>query len=120
MEPKFKRAMIVVTADPRKSSRVAEAVRIAAGVGGWEKVNVTLCLAEDARRVLADTVDDLVNGDIFENYLPILVEGEPRLYVLESPRRLKGQRDERYARVPEISIKGLAEMCREADMLLRF
>ncbi len=117
---KLKRVTIVVSADPRKSGRAAEAVRIAAGVGGWEKVEVKLCLVADARRILAETVDDLVNGEVFENYLPLLAEGESRLYVVEAPRRLKLPRDERYAQVPTIGMKDLAEMCREGDLVLRF
>lgn len=120
MKPELKQVMIVVTADPRKSGRAAEAVRIAAGVGGWEKVAVKLCLAGEARRVLAETVDDLVNGEVFESYLPLLVEGEARLYVLDSGRRLKVQQDERYGQIEKVGVKVLAGMCREAEMVLRF
>jgi len=120
MKPKLKRVMIVVMADPRKSGRAAEAVRIAAGVGGWEKVAVTLCLAGEARRVLGETVDDLVNGEVFESYLPLLVDGEARLYVLDSGRKLKVKRDGRYEQISEVGVKVLAEMCRETEMVLRF
>ena len=48
------RLLLIVTTDPRISPRPAEAVRIAAGVGAWQKIDVTLYLRDAA--VLADAV----------------------------------------------------------------
>jgi hypothetical protein len=120
MERSLKKAMIVVTADPRDSGRVAEAVRIAAGVGAWEKVTVNLCLANESILALGETVDDLVNGDVFENYLPLLLDGDSRLSILAGSAMSAAARDSRYAAVPVIDPSTLGRFCREADVVLRF
>lgn len=107
-----KNVLIVVTSDPRENGRAAEAVRIAAGVGGWEKVAVKVCLCGEAGRILDGMPDDFVNGEVFEAYLPLLLEGEPRVSVLADGDVQKV--------VPTISINDLAVLGREADSLLRF
>jgi len=68
------RALFIITTDPRVSPRPAEAIRIAAGVSVWEKVEVTLYLRGDARRALDEFADELVDGDHFTRYLPLLAE----------------------------------------------
>jgi hypothetical protein len=68
------RALFIVTTDPRVSPRPAEAVRIAAGVGVWEKVDVTLYLRGAATRALGEFADELVDGENFTRYLPLLAE----------------------------------------------
>ena len=68
-------ALFIVTSDPRQTGRVAEAVRIAAGVGAWPQVEVTLYLHGDAALALGDDAEDLIDGDNFTRYLPMLAEG---------------------------------------------
>ena len=111
----YKNVLIIVTADPRVNGRAAEAVRIAAGVGGWEKVSVKLCLCGEARRVLVESPDDLVKGEIFEQYLPMLREGESRLRALVGGADLVLPED-----VLQISVSELAAWGRETESVLRF
>ena len=70
-----RRALFIVTSDPRQTGRVAEAVRIAAGVGAWPQVEVTLYLHGDAVLALGEDAEDLIDGDNFIRYLPMLAEG---------------------------------------------
>ena len=75
-----RRALFLVTSDPRQTGRVAEAVRIAAGVGAWPQVEVTLYLHGDAALALGEDAEDLIDGDYFTRYLPMLAEtGRPIL-----------------------------------------
>lgn len=68
-------ALFIVTSDPRQTGRVAEAVRIAAGVGAWPQVEATLYLHGDAALALGEDAEDLIDGDNFIRYLPMLAEG---------------------------------------------
>ncbi len=75
-----RRALFIVTSDPRQTGRVAEAVRIAAGVGAWPQVEVTLYLHGHATLALGEDAEDLIDGDNFTRYLPMLAEaGRPFL-----------------------------------------
>jgi hypothetical protein len=66
--------LFIITSDPRTSPRPAEAVRIAAGVGAWRKVTVTVYLSGPAVLVLSEFTDDLADGENFSRYLPLVKE----------------------------------------------
>jgi len=66
--------LFIVTSDPRTNPRPAEAVRIAAGVGAWRKVGVTVYLHGPAVLVLGEFADDLPDGNNFSRYLPLVSE----------------------------------------------
>jgi sulfur relay (sulfurtransferase) DsrF/TusC family protein len=66
------KALFVIVSDPRKSHRPAEAIRIAAGVAAWKKVDVSVYLYGDAARILDDTTGDFVDEEHFTRYLPML------------------------------------------------
>ena len=66
----------MVDSDPRTSPKPAEAVRIAAGVGVWEKAEVTLYLRGAAVLALGEFAEDLIDGENFARYLPVLAESE--------------------------------------------
>ncbi len=116
MSELVKNVLLVVTADPRESGRAAEAIRIAAGIGGWDKVSVKLCLCGEARRVLAETTDDLINGEVCESYLPILLESEDKVHLLA----VEHEAGAPYPNVSSVTVSQLAAMGREADSVLRF
>lgn len=67
--------LFIVTSDPRRSHRPAEAIRIAAGVGAWKKVATHLYFRGAAVLCLGEFVDDLVQGGSIERYLPTAAEG---------------------------------------------
>jgi hypothetical protein len=112
-----KNVLIIVTSDPRSDGRAAEAVRIAAGIGGWEKVAVTLCLCGEARRPLDEPADDFINGEIFEQYLPVLLEEPSRVCVLDGGTPA-GQGQSALARL--VTVRELAAMGRKSESVLRF
>jgi len=66
------KALFVIVSDPRTSHRPAEAVRIAAGVAAWKKVDVSLYLHGDAARILDESAGDFVDEEHIERYLPML------------------------------------------------
>lgn len=68
------RTLVSISEDPRESHRPAEAVRIAAGIGGWSKTDVDVLLLGPASRVLSPWADEFVDGENYEHYLPILRE----------------------------------------------
>ena len=78
--------LVIVDSDPRVSSRPAEAIRIAAGVGIWKKVDITLYLRGPAILGLGEWVDDLKDEDNFSRYLPLVTEsGRPVLVQKDAP-----------------------------------
>ena len=66
------KALFVIASDPRTSHRPAEAIRIAAGVSAWKKVDVSLYLHGEAARMLDDAAGDFVDEEHIERYLPML------------------------------------------------
>jgi hypothetical protein len=76
--------LISVATDPRISHRPAEAIRIAAGIGSWNKTDVTLLLRGPGRLILSEFTDDFMDEDNFSRYLPIVMESGRPVYVAES------------------------------------
>lgn len=75
------RALFIVTGDPRKSARPAEAIRIAAGVGTWKKTDITVYLRDAAVLALSEYADELVDEDNYVRYFPIVAEFGRPIYV---------------------------------------
>ncbi|HEY1169799.1 MAG TPA: hypothetical protein VGH19_00390 [Verrucomicrobiae bacterium] len=113
MSEAAKKVLIVVTSDPRANGKAAEAVRIAAGVGSWEKVAVIVCFCGEARRVIADEPDDLINGEVISSYLPLLQENPEAVRVLVE----NGMHD---CGIAAITLPQLAELGRGMDNVMRF
>ncbi|MGE3308823.1 MAG: hypothetical protein AB7O66_02550 [Limisphaerales bacterium] len=112
-------ALVIVSSDPRTSPRPAEAVRIAAGVGAWKKVRVTLALWGPAVLALSEFPDDLVDDDNFSRYLPIIGELEQPVYV-EAGAPLLGELGEAPVKFEAIDPARLARLAAENDCVLRF
>jgi len=68
------RTLITITQDPRESHYPAEAIRIGAGIGSWRKTEVNFLLHGPSSRVLAPDAGQLVDGENYEHYLPIIRE----------------------------------------------
>jgi hypothetical protein len=81
------RALVTVTEDPAASHRPAEAVRIAAGLGGWNKLEVDLLLQGPASRVLSPWAEEFVDGENYGHYLPILRERQRPAYLAPGAER---------------------------------
>ena len=111
--------LVIVASDPRSSHRAAEAIRIAAGVAAWRKVEVTLYLAASAVLALSSDVDDFVNQESFTQFLPMLTEsGRPIL--AEAGAAALAQIGEPAVPFEAISAAELAARSARATNLLRF
>lgn len=66
-----KNLAVVIQEDPRKSHRPVEALRIALGLAAGTH-RVTVVLLGEARRLISEETDDIIDVDILEKYLPSL------------------------------------------------
>jgi hypothetical protein len=81
MRPPAISVLLIVNSDPRTSARPAEAVRVAAGLSQSDQVQVTIYLRAAARLVLSLPDEDLVNGDVIRQFLPLVAQPKnPILY----------------------------------------
>lgn len=111
--------LVLVTLDPRTSPKPAEAVRIAAGIGAWKRVQVILYFRGPAVLVLGEHTDALIDGAAFGRYLPLLRDLGRPIYVQAGSRSLKDI-DTSEFRTAEISDPQLAGLISENQYLLRF
>lgn len=111
--------LIIVTGDPRISARPAEAVRIAAGLSANGRLDVTLCLGGASAQALGGEVDDLVDGDHFTRYLPVVAEGGR---IVTAPSNSDEPMIPEPPVVPARSItqEELAHLVASSDRILRF
>ena len=75
------KVLFIITGDPRSSPRPAEAIRIAAGVGTWQKTEVSVYLRDAAVLALSERVDELVDEESFTRYFPMVAEFGRPVYV---------------------------------------
>ena len=75
------RLLLIITQDPRCSHLPAEAVRIAAGVGAWRQVEVSVYLLGKAVASLADPSDDLRNEDVLSQFWPVVAGFGRPIYI---------------------------------------
>jgi hypothetical protein len=111
--------LFIIKSDPRTSHRPAEAIRIAAGVGVWQKVEVTLYLHQTAVLALSEFPDELVDEENYRHYLPMVGEFGRPIYVQRAAPLLK---EIGRASLPfeEISESELAALAGRSTYLLRF
>jgi hypothetical protein len=64
--------LLIIDSDPRKYPRAAEAVRIAAGLGAWGGFALTLYLHGPALTLLGLEGEQMLDGDSYPQYLPVL------------------------------------------------
>lgn len=111
--------LFAITSDPRTSGRPAEAVRIAAGVGTWQQAEVVLYLRGPAALALTEFSDELIDGDHFARYLPIVRESAKPIYVEKgAPERLQLAPGE--ILFEEITDAQLAELAASVRYVARF
>ena len=112
-------ALFVIDTDPRASGRPAEAVRIAAGVGVWRRIDVAVYLRDAAVLILGENTDELVDQENYTRYLPVLGELGHPIYVqkLASCLALLGQSTLPFQ---EISDAVLARLAVQRSQVIRF
>ena len=111
--------LFIITTDPRTSPRPAEAVRIAAGVGAWKKVAVTVCLWGAAVLALSEYPDELTDGDHFRRYLPLVTESGG-LVCAQLGAPLLGDIGEAPVAFRQISEDDLAALTLQNEYVIRF
>ena len=111
--------LVLVSSDPTVSSRPAEAVRIAAGVGTWKKADVRLYLHGPAIAALGEWVDHLKDDDNFTRYLPIATDGG-RPVLVEAGHPAIAELGETTLPFEEITPSQLADWVRRSTYTFRF
>ena len=66
------RILIVIDSDPRTSSRVGEAVRMAGGVSVWKQVELHVVLRGAAALALGEGATELPDGKIFGQFIGMI------------------------------------------------
>ncbi len=112
------RLLIVVTADPLRSGRLAEAIRLAAGVSAWQKVTVTLYVGGEAVRGLMPGNGRFVDEDNIVDFLPTLAEHRQEVYV-EAGHPVMAAPGAGLP-FPELSPEGLAKLSATQDYVMHF
>lgn len=71
------RVLVFIQADPLKSHRAVEALRIALGLGSHnEGRDLQIILAGRAPYLLSEDTNNVVDGEILEKHLPVFEEWE--------------------------------------------
>ena len=109
---------IRVSADPRKSARAAEAVRIGAGVGAWKKVQVHVLFEGPSVRALDEFADELVSGELFTQYLPSIAEHGGRITVEKDNPLLRKIKPVLAAE--ELTRDQIEQLAKAVDHVMRF
>ena len=112
-------ALVIIDSDPRTSPRPAEAIRLAAGVGTWKKVDVTVYLRGPAVLALSEYADELVDEDNYVRYFPIVGEFGRPVYV-QKGAPLLADLGESALRWEEITDEQLARLAATHRYVLRF
>src|SRR5882724_6472666 len=73
--------LILIASDPRTSHRPAEAIRIAAGIGVWKTVEMTVYLREAAVLALSEDAEGFVDEENYTRYLPMVRDFGRPIYV---------------------------------------
>ena len=112
-------ALFILTGDPRTSAKPAEAIRIAAGVGTWQKADIHVYLHGPAVLALSEYVDEFIDEDNFSRYFPIVGEFGRPIYVQRGAKLLAGISDSPLP-FEEIDGSRLAALAAECNYVLRF
>jgi hypothetical protein len=109
----------MITADPRSCGRPAEAVRIAAGLTATRRFPVTVYLHGPAILTLGENVDDLVDGENFDRYWPVVGDAIQGVWVQHQAAELTSLG---VSRLPfrEASPAQLAALLRTSTYVIRF
>lgn len=69
------RTLVMIQADPTKSHRAVESLRIALGLGAHnEGRDISVILCGRAPLLLAEDTSDIVDAEILDKHLPVFIE----------------------------------------------
>lgn len=109
--------VVVIREDPRKIHRPVEALRIALGLGSGENP-LTVVLLGQSPLLLGEDVDDIVDGEILEKYLPSLKQLEIP-FIIPSDTRSSFSIDPDF-RISDASYPQISALVAAADRALVF
>jgi sulfur relay (sulfurtransferase) DsrF/TusC family protein len=72
---------ILVSSDPRSSTRAAEALRIAAGLAVWKKISLALYLRGPALLMLTETDEPCQGEEDWPKHFTLLQEADVQIFV---------------------------------------
>jgi hypothetical protein len=110
-----KKALIVVDADPLRSHRPAEALRLAAGLAACGTTEVTFCLIGPASALLR-TNEDLTGEEDVRLAWPVLEENSVMVFA----DRIPAAGASVFGSARQLEPGGLARLAAEMDYSLRF
>jgi sulfur relay (sulfurtransferase) DsrF/TusC family protein len=113
------RLLILITSDPRTSPRPAEAVRIAAGIGAWQKVEAVLYFRDAAVLALGENAEELVDGENYLRYLPVVSERGESLFA-ERTAVTRHQLGEAPFKFATLDDGQLADLAAKSKYVMRF
>ncbi|MBI4326571.1 MAG: hypothetical protein HY674_15095 [Chloroflexi bacterium] len=111
--------LFLIASDPRLSPKPAEAVRIAVGVGVWQKVAVSIYLRGAAVLALSEHPPRLIDEENFARYLPLAAEWDRPIYAQRGAPLLAGPGEALLA-YAEIDDAALAALAARSASVLRF
>lgn len=82
-----KNVAVVIQEDPRMTRRPVEALRIALGLASGSHTT-TVILLGDAIRLLGDEIEDILDGEFLEQYLPTIEKLEIPFILQDTPDRI--------------------------------
>ncbi len=110
--------LFVVDSDPRVSARPAGAMRLAAGLGAWQNVELQLYFSGDALLAFDESVE-LCEAEIIRRCLPFLTETDRPLLVPPGGKPFV-QRASAPVFCRELDDAALAALAAESHSVLRF
>jgi hypothetical protein len=79
----MKTLLMITTRDPSRDPKVAEMVRIAAGLGSWGQVKVDIALFGPAIRAIDRYPEELMDGHLIAAHLAAIPEHGGEIWVEE-------------------------------------
>jgi sulfur relay (sulfurtransferase) DsrF/TusC family protein len=113
------KVLFIIRGDPRTSPRPAEAIRIAAGVGTWKKVDISVYLRGAAVLALSEYADEFIDEDNYTRYFPIIGEWGRPIYA-QRGAPLLGEIGDSALKFEEISDEELAGLAAHSDYVVNF
>lgn len=113
------KVLLIITSDPRRGPRAAEAMRMAGGVGVWRQVRVSVCLRHEASHALCEHDVEVESGRLFAQFIPMVRESGGEIYVQATDETcMTIDPDTLLSR--NLKDARLAQLAAEADYVLRF
>jgi sulfur relay (sulfurtransferase) DsrF/TusC family protein len=112
-----KSVTVLVRQDPRVTHRPVEALRIALGLSAGDH-DVRVVLLDGAQVLLTDDLEEVVDVEILEKYLPSLKQIAIRFFVRQDLARTL--RFDKAFSITPLSVSAISELLKESESVLAF